>query len=877
MARKKTAVKTTRNSSVTANPALCKVRKRYNQTQVYDALKDINEGMSVKSAAKKWMIPRTTLNDLKLGHYKPEARPGPATILSATEEQLLEEWIIEMSRRGLPLSRNNVMDSIQRIINDDGRSTPFKDGRPGSTWYKLFLQRHPCVTERYAESISRSRGALTEGCIRGWFDDAKKFFGDKGIEYVLHDPTRQYNGDETGFRLDPKSGKVLGPKSEQMYSESGGAKEQMSVLITTRADGKVMTTAIVYPYKRNVPKAIVTELPKGFTVAKSDSGWMTSSIFFEYLANTFIPELAKIRKDNKNLAEDAELILDDSDWIVFWIDGYSSHLTMHTSQLCEANKIVLYCFKAHSSHICQPNDVGPFKPLKQEWRNAVADWRLGHPYAVLSKFNFANVLFKAIQNLNPEAVIAGYRNTGLFPFNVDAVSFHRLTATNQSKFDKEAFGEQCATQEECQSALKIMEVILGDQVVNVYKEVENMPCFDYDVLPNINAYLVWKQVKLLFSGEISTPLLRIERCEEDSTLMPIPNEPQESRHIDVSNFPWPMNEHNSDMVIDQTEFGQMIDSIVEPHQPSSPTTETQLSCDDATAVNSPQLSSNDSPVEIRENLLLTLPIGEQNSKIPKQCDFDQMVESFVEPHQSSLGLPASVTLPSCDDVTVAHPPQLSSNVLCIPVQLVENELLMPTFPIGEQNSEIRLEQCDFDQIIDLIVEPHQPFLPAPVTLIEPSCDDVTVVNSSQLSSNDSPVQIMENNLTDIGLALSSGVHGDVVQSRSGLMSDEFNTLSEIENTSSLAIDAVVGEPGRPNNSPVKIKRGVPHWFKGTVSPAFEQHIFWPSPPKKKTTFVHKQLFPACASSSEWRALYREKENRKKKTSRKTTKDVQVCH
>jgi hypothetical protein len=46
----------------------------------------------------------------------------------------------------------------------------------------------------------------------------------------LEDPTKQFNGDETGFRLDPKSGKVLGPKCEQIYSESGANKEQMSVL-----------------------------------------------------------------------------------------------------------------------------------------------------------------------------------------------------------------------------------------------------------------------------------------------------------------------------------------------------------------------------------------------------------------------------------------------------------------------------------------------------------------------------------------------------------------------------------------------------------------------------------------------------------------------
>ena len=88
----------------------------------------------------------------------------------------------------LPLARDNLLDSVQHILNDDGCANPFPDNRPGNSWYKLFMRRHPSLAERCAESITRSCGALTEGCIRGWFDDATKFFHDKNIQYVLTDP-----------------------------------------------------------------------------------------------------------------------------------------------------------------------------------------------------------------------------------------------------------------------------------------------------------------------------------------------------------------------------------------------------------------------------------------------------------------------------------------------------------------------------------------------------------------------------------------------------------------------------------------------------------------------------------------------------------------
>lgn len=45
-----------------------------------------------------------------------------------------------------------------------------------------------------------------------------------------------------------------------------------------------------------------------------------------------------------------------------------------------------------------------------------------------------------------------------------------------------------------------------------------------------------------------------------------------------------------------------------------------------------------------------------------------------------------------------------------------------------------------------------------------------------------------------------------------------------------------------------------------MSSAFEQHIFWPSPPKRKKNGdvnQRKQFFPACASSATWRHLYQE--------------------
>ena len=71
-----------------------------------------------------------------------------------------------MSHRGLSLVRNNVLDSIQCILNKGQRPTPFTENRPGSSWFKLFLKRHPSISEKLAETITRSRQVAYEAGLK---------------------------------------------------------------------------------------------------------------------------------------------------------------------------------------------------------------------------------------------------------------------------------------------------------------------------------------------------------------------------------------------------------------------------------------------------------------------------------------------------------------------------------------------------------------------------------------------------------------------------------------------------------------------------------------------------------------------------------------
>ncbi|RVE44202.1 hypothetical protein evm_011157 [Chilo suppressalis] len=47
------------------------------------------------------------------------------------EEAILEKWILEMAEKHIPVTRDELLDSVQRFIIDQNKTTPFTTNRPG--------------------------------------------------------------------------------------------------------------------------------------------------------------------------------------------------------------------------------------------------------------------------------------------------------------------------------------------------------------------------------------------------------------------------------------------------------------------------------------------------------------------------------------------------------------------------------------------------------------------------------------------------------------------------------------------------------------------------------------------------------------------------
>ena len=176
-------------------------------------------------------------------------------------------WIKACGRRGLPPRMEDVLTSVQNMLNDNpDRSTTFKDNRPGKKWIELFMNRHKGqISVRVPERVSKARAGVTEAEIRAWFECLRKDMAEMDCLDVLNEPDRVFNTDESCIQLSPKCGRVLGEtKNKNVYEVAPGPeKSNLTFLGTFSASGEMPTPMLIYPYCR-LPKEISDSVPPTF-------------------------------------------------------------------------------------------------------------------------------------------------------------------------------------------------------------------------------------------------------------------------------------------------------------------------------------------------------------------------------------------------------------------------------------------------------------------------------------------------------------------------------------------------------------------------------------------------------------------------------------
>ena len=273
------------------------------------------------------------------------------------------------------------------------------------------MKRHSILSVRTPERVSKARAGITEEDIRAWFACLKDEMVKINALDVFDDPSRVCNSDESNLQLCPKTGKVIGPKGwKNVYELTPGPdKSTLTFLGTFSASGEIICPAIIYPYQR-IPRNIVKAIPDEFFVGTSETGWMKSENFFEFMANGFIPYV-----------KEKKLKLP----VILFVDGHKTHITLQVSVLCEENAVILYLLPPNTTHILQPADVGVFKPFKSYWKTAVHNFQRKNPNQNVRRLHVAPLLKEVLNSISKQTIINSFLATGLCPLNPESVDYSK--------------------------------------------------------------------------------------------------------------------------------------------------------------------------------------------------------------------------------------------------------------------------------------------------------------------------------------------------------------------------------------------------------------------------------------------------------------------
>lgn len=503
-----------------------KPKYAYSHQQLLLALDAIKSGETALSVSKRFGVPRSTLIYKATGKstMNEERRLGPPPRLGTDAEVMLKNWVLAMAKRGFPVSKSNLMTSVQQILRDLKSQDLFPQGRPGPTWLTLFLKRNPEISQRTVEKLSKVRAVVSESTIKEWFLEVITYVNENSLQEVLADPSRIFNMDETAFFLCPKGEKVLGMKGQKNVYEvhSSNEKENLTVLCSISADGKVNPTLVVYPGVR-FPSTLKLQFPKDWAMGKTETGWINGQTFYEYFVNYFYKWLVQ----NKISLP-----------IIVFLDGHKSHLTYHLSKFCSEKNIVLIALPPNCTHVMQPLDVAVFRPVKRGWAEAVHNWRMSHSQGDrLTKFTFAPMLKEVFdKTMKERTIINGFRTCGLFPFDDSAVDYTKVDVFNIESSVAKPRQEPDLTEKtmliqnrspenhvEKQCCIQFMESFIPKNLLTEFKETYNKftPVWNGNESSQ-DLYVVWKKA---MDSITNTPVLSE------------PAQPAASSHFQEENTP----------------------------------------------------------------------------------------------------------------------------------------------------------------------------------------------------------------------------------------------------------------------------------------------------------------------------------------------------
>jgi hypothetical protein len=218
----------------------------------------------------------------------------------------------------------------------------------GDEWVDRFIQRHDSLQTAFARRIEASRvRETTVDAIMRWLNEVMDTIQKYEVE-----KRNIYNMDESGFAIGTTQGAcvVIDSRIRSQFQARPGRQEWVTVIECICGDGSMIDPLVIFRGgKLSTEWLVPAEFTKGWRFSCTNRGWTSDIHGLEWLRRCFEPATR----------EKAE-----GGWRILILDGHGSHITLDLIRHCRQHKIVLPRLIPHTSHLCQPLDVGLFGPLK---------------------------------------------------------------------------------------------------------------------------------------------------------------------------------------------------------------------------------------------------------------------------------------------------------------------------------------------------------------------------------------------------------------------------------------------------------------------------------------------------------------------------------
>jgi hypothetical protein len=353
--------------------------------------------LSIRALARRWDLPESTLRDRLKGKLSRREARAAQQLIPPSQEALLANWIYEQEACGQARSPAQIRAFVSILSKNSGGS-----GHVGPNWLPRYLQRWPHLQTKLGRGIDALRvRSITKDKVQDWYSQLEKVLKLKNIK-----GHNLWNFDETGTALSPVSNsRVVGTiATKTSYVAQPSNRQWCTAIEAISAIGQVLQPLLIFKGKSIQHQWFIAEETPDWRYTASTNAYTSNEIGLSWLREIFIPQSAK------NLQPD--------EWRLLLLDGAKSHTTDEFMTLCYQNRIHCFYLIAHASHIFQPLDVGVFSSLKRSFRVLVEAEATRADFQGIPKHTFIQQYALARrQSITPANCIAGFKATGVWPFN----------------------------------------------------------------------------------------------------------------------------------------------------------------------------------------------------------------------------------------------------------------------------------------------------------------------------------------------------------------------------------------------------------------------------------------------------------------------------